>query len=119
MGNPGLQKNLQHRIDRIRAASAHLERVDDTHQSFLNRCSDDEKSKLLSYVQKHQAAEERRNKLNKQRDKNFEKHRRKLENKLESLRDQQERIEQDMMYKNENLLRKLEEHDKSVQQTRK
>ena len=82
----GMQKNIQHRIERIRAASAHVERVNETHQQFLNKCSDDEKEKLMSYIEKHKAAEERRIKLNKQRDKNFEKHRKKLENKLETLK---------------------------------
>lgn len=63
-----------------------MERVNETHQQFLTKCSDDEKEKLVSYIEKHKAAEERRMKMNKQRDKNFEKHRKKLENKLDTLK---------------------------------
>ena len=49
----------------------------------------------------------------------MDKHKKKLDNRFENQRYKQDALERDILEKNNNLLQKLEVHDKNVEETRK
>ena len=58
-------------------------------------------------------------KISKDKQKQLDKHKKKVNDKFETLKYKQDVLEQGIMDKNEQLLHKLEEHDKNVEETRK